>query len=197
MWDWSIYIHSFCKGWEQMPVVVSDSGGGSFEHPPAGMHQAVCAKVFDLGEQPGFQGKPQHKVAIVWQLAEARKEGKFAGEPFTVTKTYTASLNEKSNLRKDLEGWRGRGFTPQELAGFDLENVVGVNCTLNLVSYTTKAGNESVRISGIMPVQKGVELLAPTLPADYMPKWIREALGQTEDEPREHVEDDFMNDIPF
>lgn len=180
-----------------MPVIVSDQGGGSFEHPPAGMHQAVCAKVFDLGEQPGFQGKPQKKVAIVWQLGEKRTEGKFAGEPFTVTKTYTASLNEKSNLRKDLEGWRGRGFTPQELAGFDLENVVGVNCTLNLVSYTTKAGNESVRISGIMPVQKGLELLANTLPKDYMPKWIKEALGQTEEEPREHVEDEFVDDIPF
>ena len=180
-----------------MSVVVSDSGGASFELPPAGVHQAVCAKVFDLGEQPGYQGKVQHKIAIIWQLAEKRTEGKFAGEPFTVTKTYTASLGEKANLRKDLESWRGRGFTQQELNGFDLENVVGVNCMLNLVEYETDSGSKRVKIASIMPTAKGAELLVPTLPDDYMPKWIREALGQEEPEPKEHVEDEFEDDVPF
>ena len=181
-----------------MSLVVRETGGGSFEMPPTGVHQGVCAKIFDLGEQPGFEGKIQDKIALVWQLSEKRTEGDFAGEPFTMTKTYTASLNERATLRHDLESWRGRGFTDQELQGFDVENVLGVNCMMNLVEYKNKAGKKRVKIASIMPVGKGVELLVPTLPDDYMPKWVREALGEAEPERKEYVDtDDFEDDVPF
>ena len=40
------------------------------------------------------------------------------GKPFLVRRRYTASLHEKSALRKDLESWRGRAFTNVELDGF-------------------------------------------------------------------------------
>jgi len=37
-----------------------------------------------------------------------------------ISKRYTMSLGEQSTLRKDLESWRGKKFTPEELQGFDL-----------------------------------------------------------------------------
>jgi hypothetical protein len=42
-----------------------------------------------------------------------------------IAKQFTLSLNEKANLRADLASWRGRDFTPEEIRGFDLKNILG------------------------------------------------------------------------
>ncbi len=52
------------------------------------------------------------------------------GRPFGVFKTYTASLFEAAALRKDLESWRGKSFSEQELKGFDITNLIG--CTARI-----------------------------------------------------------------
>lgn len=99
----------------------NDAGSGNYEQPPVGTHLARCIKVIDIGTQKGeFQGKVTMKrqVIIGWELPnETMTEGEHAGKPFGVSKFYTASLNEKANLRADLANWRGRDFTPQELGG--------------------------------------------------------------------------------
>ena len=45
------------------------------------------------------------------------------GRRFDVARVYTLCLHERAALRKDLESWRGRKFTEQELDGFDLEKL--------------------------------------------------------------------------
>ena len=50
-----------------------------------------------------------------------------------IAKEYTVSLNEKANLRKDLESWRGKEIQPTELEGFDMTNLLGVQCTLQIM----------------------------------------------------------------
>jgi hypothetical protein len=103
------------------------------------------------------QTKQQHKVRIVWQIDEAMPDD---GKRFIVQKRYTLSLHEKSNLRKELEAWRGRSFTDEELAGFDLEKLIGVNCFLNVV-HTTKDGKTYANIASIMPLKKGMVRMEP------------------------------------
>ena len=39
-----------------------------YEPIPIGVVQAVCSAIHDLGMQPGFAGKIQHKVVIQWEL---------------------------------------------------------------------------------------------------------------------------------
>ena len=115
-----------------MPIIAKE-GGKTFEKMPTGVVQAVCAYVEDIGTHEGsYQGKPtlRHQVIICWELAEKMRMGDHAGRNFIVSKFYTLSLNPKASLRKDLESWRGKSFTKEELESFDLEKLIGVNCLL-------------------------------------------------------------------
>jgi hypothetical protein len=59
---------------------------------------------------------------ITWELPtelEVFHEEK-GEEPYVVSKTYTLSMHEKATLRRDLESWRGQGFTEKEAEAFIL-----------------------------------------------------------------------------
>ena len=119
-----------------MAIIAKDNRDENFESMPLGMHQAVCAFVEDIGIQEGsYLGKPirRHQIVICWELAEKMTKGDNLGKPFMISKFYTLSLNEKANLCKDLESWRGRGFTADEKDGFDVEKLIGANCFLNII----------------------------------------------------------------
>jgi hypothetical protein len=156
-------------------MIVKDTVG-EFERPATGMISAVCANVFDLGMVPGFQGVITHKAVIMWELDQRLTKGEYAGKRFTMCKSYTASLNEKSNLRKDLESWRGKPFTAEELNGFDLDKVKGIMCLLNLIEKPKAAGGTSIVVASVNPPMKGAVSMTVETPADYVPKWIREIL---------------------
>lgn len=115
-----------------MSLTATDKGG-EFETTPEGTYVARCYKIIDLGTQvsPTF-GTEAHKVMISWELFD--DEVKMSdGRPFQVSQFYTVSLNEKANLRKHLEAWRGKKFTQEELDGFDLGNVLGAYCMIQVV----------------------------------------------------------------
>ena len=137
-----------------------DSGGGDFEQPPVGTYPARCIKIIDLGTQKGeYQGKANFKrqVIIGWELpTELMAEGDYIGKPFVVSKFYTASLNEKATLRKDLQNWRGREFSPAELGGFDSKNILGKACMLSL----TANDKGKTRVTGVMALPKGMAIPA-------------------------------------
>lgn len=137
-------------------MVISDSGGTSFEQPPTGTHSARCIAIIDLGTQKTtFEGEAQikHQLVMRWELSnELMTSGDFAGKPFTVSKFYTASLHEKAGLRKDLAAWRGRDFTQDELKGFDLKNVLGHACML-AVGLSEKG---KAKVTSVMGMPKGM-----------------------------------------
>lgn len=139
-----------------MGVVVS--AGKAFTPAPAGVHPGVCCDVVDLGMVTSqWEGKKttKHKVRVVWQIGEIHPETQ---KPFIVSKRYTASLHEKAALRKDLQSWRGRPFTNEELKAFDLDAVVGANALLNIVQVE-KDGSTYANVDAIMPVPKGTAKL--------------------------------------
>ena len=137
-----------------MTYIVKDSG--SFTPAPAGLHRAVCVDVVDVGVMQGPFGAKE-KVRLVWEIEEPMESGK----PFLASQLYTPSLHEKANLRLHLESWRCRTFTPKELAGFDLEVVIGVCCQLQ-IQHNTKNGRTYANIIAIVPLSKGQEKLKPT-----------------------------------
>lgn len=130
----------------------ASSSGGSFEKAPVGVHVARCYRVIDLGTQEtNWQGqaKKAHKCLIGWELlGDARMSD---GRPFSVSQRYTVSLHPKSQLRQHLEAWRGRPFTPEEEARFDLSKVLGAYCLLNIVH-----DGEYANIASIMPLVAGM-----------------------------------------
>ena len=140
-----------------LSVNAGNGGGGDFEQVPAGTFAARCYQIIDLGHQT-FEWKGEAKVApkvrITWELNEPMKDGR----PFSISKEYTASIGEKANLRKDLEAWRNRKFTAQELSNFSLENVLGAPCMIGIVHVPSKDGTKTyANLGSIMALPKGME----------------------------------------
>src|SRR5262245_22095449 len=98
---------------------------GKFIPAPAGSHVATCVDVIDLGPQKvefGGKTKMQDMVRFVFQLAERMPDGR----SFFVSQRLTASLHDRSGLRKLLVALLGRDLTDDELnGGIDLENFIG------------------------------------------------------------------------
>tara|TARA_R100000789_G_C2969533_1_gene140322 strand:- start:60 stop:662 length:603 start_codon:yes stop_codon:yes gene_type:complete len=134
-------------------VATASEGNTSFPQIPVGMHNARCVRVIDLGTQKQeFSGEVSYKrqVLVIWEVPEQVHND----EPMTVSKFYTLSLHEKSNLGADLSSWRGRAFTEQEKKGFDLINVLGVPCTLNVI----EGNNGRSKVANVLPLASKEEL---------------------------------------
>jgi len=141
-----------------MALIATDDGK-SFKPCPEGIHPAVCVDVVDLGEMENVfkPGTKQHKCRIVWQVDEVDPEN---NKRFVVARMYTISLNEKASLRKDLQSWRGRAFTQEELKGFDLEKLIGVSCQVSVV-HAVKDGKTYGNVDSVVALGKGMERLVP------------------------------------
>lgn len=169
-----------------MAIIATAGNSTSFKPAPAGVHQGVCVDVVDMGWLEvtyAGQTKKQHKVRLVWQIEEVMEDGK----PFIVQKRYTLSLNEKATLRKELESWRGRSFSSDELHAFDVETVIGANCLLN-VMQVQKNGEIYANVTAVMPVKKGMPKLSVR---DYVRVTDRTETNGHDDEPLT------IDDIPF
>jgi hypothetical protein len=140
-------------------AIIAKKPENSFTPCPEGLHQAVCVDVVDLGMQKGQFGE-KHKVELRWQT-EMENEDVQPTRRFQLRKWYTISLHEKSNLRKDLECWRGRKFTEDELKGFDLEKLLGVNCQLQVIHNITDDGKTYDNIQAIVPHNAKLPKIAP------------------------------------
>jgi len=143
-----------------MPIVAKNTGSQR-ELIPAGNYIARCYKMIEIGtvaETVMNETKTLHKVRIGWELPnELRVFDTAKGEqPLVIDQEYTLSLNEKSNLRKMLESWRGKGFTEKEAEAFDITKLLGVPCMLNIIHKTSKAGNTYEQISSVTAVPKGI-----------------------------------------
>jgi len=135
-----------------------------FDPAPAGLHEAVLVDIIDLGEVvEEYDGETtfKHKMKLVWQLKARNMK---INERFQARATYTVSLGENSNFRKMLRSWRGRDFTPEELAEFrkDIEKkLLGANCRLNLsIAKGRASGREYAKVEAVMPPDKGQALKA-------------------------------------
>ncbi|MEM8668766.1 MAG: hypothetical protein AAGG48_14695 [Planctomycetota bacterium] len=120
----------------------------NYESPPTGNHLAVCYGVFALGTQETKWGE-KFQVRIQWELPHEHMSD---GRPHVIGKTYTYSSNEKSSFVQDLESWRGKKFTDEEFGNFEVFDVIGVGCFLNLVE-----SGDYVNIDAIAPLPKGTE----------------------------------------
>ena len=122
----------------------------SFPSVSVGVHKSRCIKVIDLGTQKNeFEGNITWKrqILVIWEVPEQTSE---TSEPLTISKFYTLSLHEKSNLGIDLTSWRGRPFSETEKKGFDISKLIGHTCLLNVIQ-----GNKNNKIGSIMPLPKG------------------------------------------
>jgi len=145
-------------------AIYAEKKEGEFKSVNPGTYMARCYRMIEIGtikEDYMGQEKQQQKVMISWELPtekaifdEAKGE-----EPYSVSKTYTLSMGEKANLRKDLESWRGKGFSEDEANKFDLTVLLGKPCLLSIIHKPSKSnpGKSYTVISSISPLVKGME----------------------------------------
>lgn len=131
----------------------------NFESVPSGMHLARCYRIIDLGTQKSEymgQVKYLHKIMLGWEIHGTNDDGTPLkmrdGRPFAIFKNYTLSWSEKATLRGDLQSWRGKPFTQEEMRRFDLKTVLNAWCMLNVIERAGKDGNMYVNVSGVTPV---------------------------------------------
>lgn len=176
-----------------MSIIAKSTGDKEFAKlplPEAGTVQAVCCAVWDLGlQRSNFlneDGTPkvQHKVIIAWEINEMidAPDSEYHGKPYMLNRKYTLSLGEKANLRHDLESWRGKPFTAEELLnGIDLEKLYGVNCYIGVKHEADKKDANKVyaNVSAILPLPKGMQPMKPVrAKGEAAPKWVQEKIAQ-------------------
>lgn len=178
-----------------MGLIVSESGGGgNFSILEEGSYAAVCYMLVDIGLQKNeTYGNSSNKVIVGWEIPDEKIEINGEEQSRVFSTRYTASLNEKSILRRDLAAWRGRDFTPAELAEFNLRNIVGVPCLIQIIHKKANNGKTYANLASVMRLPKGMAAPKATLepivydidesdPGDVekLPKWIAEQVRASE-----------------
>jgi hypothetical protein len=183
--------HPRTYGEDKMTISISVSDEGSdreFKVLPAGPHNAVCQLMADLGMQETPYGD-KHKVYLRFEVPgeriEYEKDGQSFNVPMAIGATYTLSLNERANLRKFLEAWRGEAFTKEQLAGFEMTNLLGAPAMLIVINKIDKEGKTRAYIDtatrAAVPVKLEGEAQAfgpESTDLELAPKWIQEAIGR-------------------
>ena len=139
-----------------MTSIIANGGNDTPSYPTVsvGVHKARCVRVIDLGtQQNDYQGQISWKrqVMLIWEVPS---ETDNKGEPLTISKFYTLSLNQKANLANDLVSWRGRPFTETEKKAFDISKVAGKPCSINVILNQ----NGKPKVSTVMPIGKNDEI---------------------------------------
>ena len=166
-----------------MPTA-SNKGGADYELMPEGLTIGVCYAVIDLGTHHDEKfDKDKNEVCLIWELPNIEPimiDGE--PKPRVISKRYTLSLNERANLRNDLESWRGKAFTEEQLDVFDLKVLIGVNCQIQII-HNKKGTKTYANIKTIVPAPEGhvtIKPVAPTvvydignqIPDDVIPDWL-------------------------
>ena len=172
--------------------------GNDIDPIPAGFYPAICVGVYDLGNQYSeWYKKTTHKVTIVWEVPGQRIDleidGKMENLPRHISNRYTVSLGKKSNLRKMLVGWRGKQFTDDELEGFDLKNILSINCQIQIIHDDNGYAN----VENVLPASKPGKIKSESIlgffsfeemdwthpfeKPDEMPNWIYETIQKSEE----------------
>ena len=204
-------------------MIISDSSK-EFKIAPAGLHMARLYSIIDLGHQSvewAGESKIMHKVVFTWELHGNDDNDQPLktddNKPLIVSKRYTVSLGDQARLRQDLEAWSNKKMTPEDRKNFDLKNLLGKFC---LVNITHSEDGKYANISGISPVPSALRNAQPEginaplhfwlaefdqVKYDALPKYYKEKItessewrGQKQREAEKPtLVDDDLSSIPF
>jgi hypothetical protein len=180
--------------------IYAEKKEGDFKLIEAGSYPARCYSMIEIGtvdEIINNETKTMKKVNITWELpTELSVFNEEKGEqPFSVSKMYTLSMHEKATLRKDLEGWRGKGFSEEEAKKFDITVLVGKPCMISIIHKPSKDGQRTyANISSISKLPKGMECpkqINPNRILSYqdfdwntfndLPEWIKDKMKSSKE----------------
>jgi hypothetical protein len=145
-----------------------------------------------LGTQESSFGAKQ-AIHIAWELPDEKLSD---GRPAAIGRRYNLSTAPKAALRADLEGWLGRELSSADLDNFDLADLLGSTCQLN-VRHTSGGSGDRVfaNVVAVLPPPRGVPVkqrpfnrpvalsLAdrpfPRLEFEALPEWLRTTIAKS------------------
>ena len=164
-------------------------------------HMARCYSVVDLGTHTyEWKGNPvtSRKVRVTWELPEdlityTNKEGVEVTAPQVIGQEYSLSMGTKSKLRPVVESMIGTKLSDEEAYGFEITDLVGMACMLQVV-HVEKNGNTYANIGSIMQVMKSMTCPAQVNPSvifefdnwkqdvyEKLPQFIREKIDESQE----------------
>lgn len=143
-----------------MPTIAPKSESKPRVLPPQGTHIARVIRFIELGTQKvEWKGeeKEQYKIWLDFELVDKThvfKEGE-EPKPFVVGSKLTFSMGSKANLRKIVEGIIGVGLLDHEAEAFDIEQLLGKACLVN-IKNVTKNDKTYTNIETTTPLMEGM-----------------------------------------
>lgn len=121
---------------------------------PVGQFAGQCVDIVGLGEAvkeyPGQPPSLAPVAAIVFRTGEKNPD---TGDVIDIAQEFTVSMGDKANLRKFLESWRGKPYTPDQVKeGVPLHKLTGNWALLTVAHKTSKAGNTYAVIQSAVPL---------------------------------------------
>jgi len=156
-------------------VTATDSGAKFTAHDE-GQYAVLCVDVVDLGinvEQFG-DDEPREVAKVALVFASGARQDDEAKSLTLVTTEMTKSANEKANLRKFMEAWRGRSYTTEQAEqGLPVTKLYGQPALVSLEHVTTRKGRKFAKITSISPLPKAMPAPDSALLKEYeRPKFL-------------------------
>lgn len=127
-------------------------GDDKFKPLESGTYDAVCDGIASVG--PIVNKKFGNVQNIVYIKFDAKLPD---GSLKDIWLRRTQSIHPKSKLGKELEVWRGRGFTDEERKAFNLASILGVSAQIVVQQNHGRNGKTYADIVAILPPRNKVE----------------------------------------
>lgn len=178
-----------------MSLIVKDTEFLPIEPTSEGLHAATCIAVVDLGHQYSKAYDTwQDRLVLMFEIHDETIEIDGQEKPRVISKEYTKSLNPKATLLKDLESWRGKKFTEKELDGFNVGDVLGKPCQIQVL-HVKKETRTYANIASIVSWIKGVDAPKSEIPLvlfdiemenateklKELPAWLQKRIMESEE----------------
>jgi hypothetical protein len=132
-----------------------------YEVPSAGGSVARLYRIIDLGTQQTTylgESKMTPQVMLVFELpSELTKDGK----PMSISSIYTKRLKEKAKLRVVVKALTGTNITDDNVRNFNLQDLIGKVCTLDIINKTGKDGTVKAYVQNVSSALKGMPVPEP------------------------------------
>lgn len=178
--------------------------------PPieGGTYPAVCVGIVDLGEQLNENYKKYSaKVILIFELPGQTVTVDGEEKPRWLSREFTAALGDKANLSAFLTSWRGKAFTDAELEAFDMSEMLGKGCFLQVVKEDKgeKSYNKITAAIGLPAGYSEPEINKDTQPILFdmdnwndemfslVPEWIQNKIKKSTQYQKEHAPEDTVS----
>lgn len=155
-------------------IITIPQSESKFKPHPEGQFVAQCVDSIDLGQKveefPGTPRKLSQKLALIFRTGELNPD---TGDIIDIAAEFSVSMNEKANMRKFLESWRGKAYTDAEIktGAPQIHKLVNNFGLISVEQKPSKAGRMYARIISITGVPKAMASHLPTFKpyvrADY------------------------------